>query len=320
MDVMFHRDDKWDGCRLGTQLVAEATFTRALSYCYEALTDGHIGASRWERIGNAIGRRTLIEREFVRVTEDGVEIPSYLEYYPSRAQIEELSKKRSEAGRRGGQAKQSAKQVAKQVASGPAKQVARALLNEEEVEVEKEEESLSSPSVVTGTVVGRPGRNRDDDDRHESQDLELARAVQREVHLATGGSLDSDAALTLARLLVPAGVRDPVAYARKVIREERKPRDRFLPAAGPPPASSLCRHCGGTGHRAADCPHVPGRDPDADAPRRTSSTPMGSYRASGTWPAPEVAKNGAELARDLMRANRDEPGETAEAEGDTMPF
>ena len=128
IDTQLPDNDKWDGCPLTTQLVSESTLTRALSYCLEALTDGHITLSRWAKIGSALGRRTLVERGFVIQGPDGIEIPHYLDYYPSKADVEVLRKKRSESGRKGGQAKQAAKQAANQSATTADEQVARPAL------------------------------------------------------------------------------------------------------------------------------------------------------------------------------------------------
>lgn len=109
----------------------------ALCYSGRFLTDGFIPASVAPRLMNLEGLanpedviQRLVNAGVWIPVDGGFQIHDYLEYQPSRAQVEAVRKKRVEAGRRGGQArskvdsKQSAKQSAKQDAKHDAKQIA----------------------------------------------------------------------------------------------------------------------------------------------------------------------------------------------------
>jgi hypothetical protein len=259
-----------------------------LGFCRRQLNDGLLTRSEWRKVVSAQGRRLLIDCRFAEEVPEGIYIRHYLDYYPSRADVEELSEKRRKAGSKGGRIRQlakqvatpGAKQVAKQVATPGAKQVAKALLNpESDTEAETDLSSVpASPAEVEG---GSPtGKSADDDDDPEAKldsgELELARVVQRAIHLRTGTTMDAAAAATLAQMLLPEGrrVANPAAYIARAIRDEPNPQARFLPRELPP-----------------------------------------SWKRPAAYPAPEVAKGGAELARELMRSRQ----ETAR-DDDTMPF
>lgn len=95
----------------------------ALCYCNRYLTDGFIPQAVAPRLlyfeglaepGEVIGR--LIEAGIWIEVEGGYQIHDYLEYQPSKADIEATREQRREAGKKGGKAKgkQSAEQDAKQ--------------------------------------------------------------------------------------------------------------------------------------------------------------------------------------------------------------
>jgi len=89
----------------------------ALAYCNRHRTDGRIPVAMLSRISSvSVASRSAKRLEAVglwsRVGHEFV-VHDYLDYQPSAAELYEKSKKRSDAGRRGGQAK--AKQVASTV-------------------------------------------------------------------------------------------------------------------------------------------------------------------------------------------------------------
>lgn len=85
---------------------ATGVYCRALSYCSEHLTEGHIPDDALRLIA---GRRkpidALLEAKLIVQNGTGYVIPDYLEFNPSRAEIEAIRKKRASAGRRGGRSK-----------------------------------------------------------------------------------------------------------------------------------------------------------------------------------------------------------------------
>jgi hypothetical protein len=111
-------DDSFDAHRKVRRAGLEATglHARALSYCAGALTDGHVDPE-WleERAGRRAGKlgELLVVAGLWEPNCDGFVIHDYLEYNPSREKVEadrsELSKARSEAGKRGAAARWASK-------------------------------------------------------------------------------------------------------------------------------------------------------------------------------------------------------------------
>jgi general stress protein YciG len=75
-------------------------------WCSRYLTDGVMPMEVWSRFGNKRGRDELVRTAHVHLTDDGqsVSFHDYLDHQRSRAQVEDLRKKRAEAGRKGGKA------------------------------------------------------------------------------------------------------------------------------------------------------------------------------------------------------------------------
>lgn len=81
---------------------AAGAFARMLSYCGNQDTDGHIPTDIARFIGTPKQLRELSEAGLIEQTPNGWLIPDYLEFNPSRAEVEAKRKARSEAGKRGG--------------------------------------------------------------------------------------------------------------------------------------------------------------------------------------------------------------------------
>lgn len=79
-------------------------YVRMLSYCGQQLTDGVVPAEPSRFIAKAAVTRKLISHGFVVPTSEGLLIPDYLDFNPSREKVEATRKARSEAGKRGGMA------------------------------------------------------------------------------------------------------------------------------------------------------------------------------------------------------------------------
>lgn len=75
-------------------------------WCSRYLTDGVMPMEVWSRFGNRRHRDELVRVAHVHIAEDGksVEFHDYLDHQRSRQQVEDLRRKRSEAGRKGGKA------------------------------------------------------------------------------------------------------------------------------------------------------------------------------------------------------------------------
>ena len=82
---------------------AAGAYARMLSYCGDHLTEGKLtdGAARYITRPKIIDR--LAEFGFIVRNGSGWVIPGYLEFNPTRAEVEATRKARVEAGRKGGQ-------------------------------------------------------------------------------------------------------------------------------------------------------------------------------------------------------------------------
>jgi hypothetical protein len=69
----------------------------AVGYCHRQLNDGFIEQSEWQKIVTSTGRRLLVSCQFAEEVPGGVQIRHYLDYYPSRAQVQETSEKARKA-------------------------------------------------------------------------------------------------------------------------------------------------------------------------------------------------------------------------------
>lgn len=100
LDDSFWGNPKVDAASLG----AVGAYARSLSYVAQHLTDGHIpyGAALYMTKGEADVLAELVDRGFWAKNGDGFVIPDYLEYNPTKAEVESQRRARSEAGKRGG--------------------------------------------------------------------------------------------------------------------------------------------------------------------------------------------------------------------------
>jgi hypothetical protein len=102
-------DDAPDHPKLiGLTDAAYALWHRALSYCNRQLTDGFVPAgavpalSRSAKPGDAA--KDLVTARLWEIAEGGFMVHDYLDYQPSRAEVEEERRKKSEAKQRAGSA------------------------------------------------------------------------------------------------------------------------------------------------------------------------------------------------------------------------
>lgn len=75
-------------------------------WCSRHLTDGQIPAATWKKRGTPKARKELVDAGLIEQLPDGsAQVHDYLEHQRSKAQVDELSRKRREAGSRGGLSK-----------------------------------------------------------------------------------------------------------------------------------------------------------------------------------------------------------------------
>lgn len=83
---------------------ARWTLVELWCYCGRNRTDGIVSAARWKTFGTAGERRQIEDAGFAEPIGlgGGYVMHGYLEHQRSREQIEQLSKNRADAGRKGG--------------------------------------------------------------------------------------------------------------------------------------------------------------------------------------------------------------------------
>ena len=210
---------------IGASSATKWSLIEAWCYCARHLTDGFIPDRAWARIGKARDRQPLIDLGMAERVPGGYQMHDYLGHQRSRADAEELSRKRADAGRKGGQAKANAVALAKQMPGGlppskPSKSVA---------EAEAEAEADRSGAGAVDHPSRRNGQSGVDDE------IDL---IISEIHLATGRDVSRTwAADVRATLMNGREVANPAAYLRQIIRTERDPAARFLPAASAHPSA-----------------------------------------------------------------------------------
>lgn len=101
VDVLLPDHEKLDG------LSDKAFRTLIELWCWCGLnrTDGFVRDAKWKTFGTPPAREALAERGLAERADGGWIMHDYLDHQRSRAEIDELSARRAEAGRKGGQAR-----------------------------------------------------------------------------------------------------------------------------------------------------------------------------------------------------------------------
>jgi hypothetical protein len=81
---------------------ATGAYCRMLSFCGNQLTDGVVNSETAKFIAPARVQKLLEQHNFVERDGSDLLIPDYLEFNPSREEVESKRKVRAEAGKRGG--------------------------------------------------------------------------------------------------------------------------------------------------------------------------------------------------------------------------
>lgn len=253
--VGFPRDPK---VRRLIQYGAEAGLCRDLYvsmvlYCKENLSDGYVPAEEVgvlayplpvdhaNQLAKQLGSVELIT-EVSNGEQQGWIVNAYLKRNGTKKDVEELSRVRAEAGRKGGRPprittrqghaqaniNQIGKQVAKQNESRP------------NPETESETESKDQSSRRNQPSPGDPPRltavaELADRFGHVLDDNDLLSAAIKTIHARTARSIESADARRIAADILSAAKRppgNPVAYVTKAIEREKDPAGRWLNRPG----------------------------------------------------------------------------------------
>jgi hypothetical protein len=166
-------------------------WTTSIAYCSQHLTDGLVPEpiiTRWGVRHADRAASELVSAGLWRSSADGYEVVNYLRYQRSRSEVEDLSAKRSESGKKGAKAKQLARQT-----SG---------------NVEAESESRGSESETSSSS---------DDDDPVAREWATLRLAQRISDI--GPVSDDDAWLKRAANNLSIGRASDIAQARSHFRD-----------------------------------------------------------------------------------------------------
>lgn len=215
VDVLLPSNPKLSGLNLAQKWL----LIGAWCYCGEHLTDGFIPTPIWRKLGRPRDRQALLDIGCAEEVPGGVNMHDYLEHQRSRAEVQEVKRKRAEAGSKGGRAKANA--VASARANGVASASGFATNPASKNVAEAEAEADKTVDVVTRTNGHLPLPP-------------LTELIIFEVRNRWGYTLEPEwAAKILADLARNmSGVHDHAAYIRRVIAAEPDPK-RFLPIRRP---------------------------------------------------------------------------------------
>jgi hypothetical protein len=87
----------------GLSRSAKWTLVELWCHCGQYHTDGWVRAEVWKTVGSAADRKAIVEHELAEpASMGGFIMHDYTEHNRSKKEIDELSAKRAEAGRKGG--------------------------------------------------------------------------------------------------------------------------------------------------------------------------------------------------------------------------
>jgi hypothetical protein len=135
------------------EVLSDAAFRAIIDlwcWCSRNRTDGKIPAAVWTKRVPVKARKELLG-VLIHETPDGFQAHDYLEHQRSSEEIDQLSAKRSEAGKRGGKAK--ARNQAEGVASATANAKQDAGKNVADTDTESTNKVSTSPGSLTAPVM-----------------------------------------------------------------------------------------------------------------------------------------------------------------------
>jgi hypothetical protein len=223
VDVLLPDNPKLDGL----SPAAKWTLVELWCHCGQHLTDGFVRDAKWSRFGNAAIRRKIVENGLATRVEGGYRMHDYLDHQRSRAEVEEVRAKRSEAGKRSAAARAKAKALAQQDVEHGAEQTVQQTGSKPATEAEAEAEADKSLMAEPHDHLSVGNLPRDVTD-----------SIIDEISKVTGRTVSRPWAATIgASILAGRDPADPAAYVRTAIRSERDPRTRFLPVAASHPSA-----------------------------------------------------------------------------------
>lgn len=110
-------------------------------WCAQERNDGAMDEAAFKTFGTPKARAELIERGLIERVGEAYQAHDYLEHQRSRAQIEELSRVRSEAGRKGGRPAKPKHSETKEVSKSEAKKTQR---SESDTDTDEDDDDQSS--------------------------------------------------------------------------------------------------------------------------------------------------------------------------------
>lgn len=281
--ITLPEDDKLLGLSRADRQAVIGLCVIAWIRCDLARSDGYIRASRWSTLGTARARRLALARGFAVEVEGGVQMHNYLDWNRSRADREAKGEAARKAARQRWDA--DAERNAERTDQADAERNAERIPGQDAERTADRNADRNADETRREKTYRQPQSQADVEGTPEAaaadltaEELELAQVVQRQAGLR-GRSVDLVKAATLAQLILPEGraVTNPAGYIQRVIRDEPAMLDRLDP-------------------------------PQRAAPAR--------YQRPAAYPEPEVAEDGAALARQLMKERDQPPGDT----DDEIPF
>jgi F0F1-type ATP synthase epsilon subunit len=108
-ELFDHHNRTYPKCVWTPPTLSDAGFRLLIEtwcWCSQNRTDGNVRPTSWAKRGTPKARRELVAAGLAEITDDGtVVMHDYLEHQRSADEIDELSRKRAEAGKKGGQAR-----------------------------------------------------------------------------------------------------------------------------------------------------------------------------------------------------------------------
>jgi hypothetical protein len=101
LDLGFHSDPKILAVGNG----AAGLFCRALSYCGNHRTDGFVPKTWAQANGTRTERQRLVDAGLWLIDESGYHVVNWTRYQQTRAEVEAMQRERSEAGKKGAEAR-----------------------------------------------------------------------------------------------------------------------------------------------------------------------------------------------------------------------
>lgn len=226
-------------------------YVETLCWCSRHLTDGVVPTAAMRKLGTPRAIKELATAGLIEVDGPHWAVHDYLQHQRSAAEVDEIRRKKQEAGRKGGKTRAANQANDKQVLEQKPSESQADAQAKSNTETETETEQ-PPPVVVSGGDVGphpqvADARGSDDDEDLDKINDQIEGRIVELIVETTGRTPDRGHAAKVRReLLDGRTVPNPLAYVAKAIRSEPQ---RFAPPQGAPHDQPV--------------PDLPPRDPDA---------------------------------------------------------